>query len=370
MFFNIVADSAEDNADLAAQAVGVAHRTHNGVFDAIGVNSILPTPIKDLNDKLYDANENIVRETGRKTATLLRKFDGSNKHPLDEENQETETEPDDKPGARPSDRGPHPSRVDSRDHIYKPIDKPLGRHVDLRNGCPEVYNQGYMMSCTAHAVAAAFEFDVKNQHLPEFSPSRLFIWYNARAKSGHPGDTGRDVGSNLRDAIKSLDMKQHGVCSENDWSYELSKSDKKTHKFHAGAKAAKKPPIDPNHAHRHTAPSYKTFEEKGTKDALINCLNAGYPFVFGMKTYGLLNGNRIGPDGYGLRNPTAKEMKDEYRHSLLAVGYKAEDQTFIVRNSWGADWGENGYFYMPYHYLKHCYDFWTIRLVHSHPDNS
>lgn len=75
MFFNIVADSVEDNADLAAQAVGVAHRTQNGVLDAIGINGILPTPIKDLNDKVYDANENLVRETGRKTATLLRKFE-------------------------------------------------------------------------------------------------------------------------------------------------------------------------------------------------------------------------------------------------------------------------------------------------------
>lgn len=38
MFFNIVADSVEDNADLAAQAVGVAHRTQNGVLNATGIN--------------------------------------------------------------------------------------------------------------------------------------------------------------------------------------------------------------------------------------------------------------------------------------------------------------------------------------------
>ncbi|KAF3061038.1 hypothetical protein GL218_03861 [Daldinia childiae] len=361
MFFNTIADSVEDNADLAAQAVGVAHRTQNGVLDAIGINGILPTPIRDLNDKVYDANENLVRETGRKTATLLRKFDGSSKHPQDEEGMK----PDDRPGASPSNRGPHPSRPDSRDHLYMYTDKPLGPYVDLRSGCPEVYNQRHMMSCTAHAVAAAFEFDVMKQGLPPFSPSRLFIWYNARAKHG---DTGKDVGSNLRDAITSLNMKQHGVCSEDDWSYEVSESDKKTHIFHPGAKAATKPPIRREHAHQHTAPSYKTFE-KATVKVLKHCLNEGYPFVFGMKTYGLLHGNRIGPDGYGLKkDPDRKDMKEEHRHSLLAVGYKEEEKVFIIRNSWGADWGEDGYFYMPYHWLNHCYDFWTIRLVKYNPE--
>lgn len=63
-------------------------------------------------------------------------------------------------------------------------------------------------------------------------------------------------------------------------------------------------------------------------------------------------------------------MKDEHRHSLLAVGYNQAEKVFIVRNSWGAHWGEGGYFYMPYHYLKHCYEFWTMRLVHSPPETS
>ncbi len=41
-------------------------------------------------------------------------------------------------------------------------------------------------------------------------------------------------------------------------------------------------------------------------------------------------------------------------HAVVIVGwdddYEAQGQTgaFIVRNSWGADWGQNGYFYVPY----------------------
>ena len=53
-------------------------------------------------------------------------------------------------------------------------------------------------------------------------------------------------------------------------------------------------------------------------------------------------------------------------HAVLAVGYDDATQTFLVRNSWGADWGQAGYFTMPYAYLTTrglSSDFWTIRIV-------
>lgn len=35
-------------------------------------------------------------------------------------------------------------------------------------------------------------------------------------------------------------------------------------------------------------------------------------------------------------------------HSVLIVGYDDDDQCFIVKNSWGTSWGENGYFRIAY----------------------
>jgi len=63
---------------------------------------------------------------------------------------------------------------------------------------------------------------------------------------------------------------------------------------------------------------------------------------------------------------TARDKKnDKHAHSVMAAGYIQEQKVFIVRNSWGTCFGQHGYFYMPFAYLKYCYVFWTIRVVYS-----
>ena len=50
----------------------------------------------------------------------------------------------------------------------------------------------------------------------------------------------------------------------------------------------------------------------------------------------------------------------------MAVGYDDGKQWFLVRNSWGSQWGLKGYFTLPYAYLIQpvlASDLWTIRIV-------
>ena len=93
------------------------------------------------------------------------------------------------------------------------------KKVDLRNYCPQVYDQGHLGSCTANAISAAYEIDqIKQKEEDPFVPSRLFIYYNEREIEGH---TGEDSGAEIKDGIKSIH--NVGVCPESMWKYDINK---------------------------------------------------------------------------------------------------------------------------------------------------
>ena len=53
-------------------------------------------------------------------------------------------------------------------------------------------------------------------------------------------------------------------------------------------------------------------------------------------------------------------------HAVLCCGYDLPKRRFLVRNSWGKDWGLAGYFWMPFDYLldpKLSDDFWVLCSV-------
>jgi C1A family cysteine protease len=53
-------------------------------------------------------------------------------------------------------------------------------------------------------------------------------------------------------------------------------------------------------------------------------------------------------------------------HAVMAVGYDNATGLFKFRNSWRADVGEGGYFYMPFGYIINpdlASDFWVVNAV-------
>ena len=94
------------------------------------------------------------------------------------------------------------------------------------------------------------------------------------------------------------------------------------------------------------------------------CLAAGYPFVFGFSVYESFESAAVAKTGK-VPMPSAKE-KSLGGHAVLAVGYDDAGQSFIVMNSWSAQWGDQGYFHLPYAYIADdnlADDFWTVRVV-------
>lgn len=51
-----------------------------------------------------------------------------------------------------------------------------------------------------------------------------------------------------------------------------------------------------------------------------------------------------------------------YGHTVCLVGYNDEDGCFILRNSWGTDYGYNGYAFLPYEdFDNYVIESWTIK---------
>ena len=242
-----------------------------------------------------------------------------------------------------------PDLPDHRDLVYQaPLARlgPLPKKADLRGECPPVYNQGSLGSCTANAIAAALGFDqMKQQARGVFAPSRLFIYYNERVIEQSVDE---DAGAMIRDGIKSV--AKQGAPHETLWPYVIKQFRRKP------SKAAYKD------ARKHPAVLYQRVRQDIRQ--MRGCLAAGFPFVFGFTVYTSFESERVATTGH-VPLPARKE-KEIGGHAVMAVGYDNPRKRFIVRNSWGADWGLDGYFTMPYDYLLDenlSDDFWTIKLV-------
>jgi C1A family cysteine protease len=238
---------------------------------------------------------------------------------------------------------------DARDHLYAaPLSAltALPPSVDLRSHFPAPYDQGQLGSCTANAIAGAIQFErCKQMASPDFTPSRLFIYYNERVIEG---TVGTDAGAQIRDGIKSV--AKQGACKETTWPYTISKFTKKP-----SAAAYKE-------ASRYTATSYSRVAR--TPNQMKGCLASGFPFVYGFTVYESFESSAVAKSGIvPMPNHGEKVLGG---HAVLAVGYNDAQQRFLVRNSWGTAWGQKGYFTMPYAYLTDTNlsdDFWTIRLI-------
>ena len=236
-----------------------------------------------------------------------------------------------------------PDFPDHRDFLYQSIRRKkisLPKEVDLRINCSTVENQGALGSCTANALAGNLEFlDVK-QDPPYTDVSRLFIYYNERVLI-HTAN--QDSGAMLRDGIKTL--KKQGVCSEKSWPYVIDQFPKKpANNCYAEAKS-------------HRISSYHRILSHAER---ISCLAEGFPFVFGFTVYESFESQAVARPGVGPMSTEKERVMGG--HAVLAVGYNEKSKRFLVRNSWGAEWGIGGYFTISYAYLDTLADdFWTIR---------
>lgn len=227
--------------------------------------------------------------------------------------------------------------------------------VDLRHLCPPVVDQGQEGSCTAQAsVSGVYDFlqlkniRIVNPHvdpLSVFAPgSRQFVYYNERTDEN---TVQQDSGAELRDIIFALS--QYGVCPESMWPY--TNNDMTVKPSDDCYKSAANNKIKDN---------FRIVSLDQMKDCLAN----GYPFIMGIDVYDSFESEQVAQTGK-VPLPLPSESC-QGGHEITCVGFDDKNSWLICRNSWGADWGDKGYFYLPYSFVTNpnlAEDFWTYRLA-------
>jgi C1A family cysteine protease len=235
-------------------------------------------------------------------------------------------------------------KVDSRDLLFRETVTMLPPSIDLRGLNPPIYDQGQLGSCTANGIARLVEFDFMKQKLPIIMPSRLFIYYNERAMEG---TISQDSGANIRDGIKTINTL--GVCDERLWAYNI-------------AKFKQKPPAI-CYTDALLTKSIKYMVVTQDLNSIKSALVLGYPVVIGFEVKTSFESATVAKTG--IYTPKANE-KIIGGHCVVIVGYDDSTQRFIIANSWGIDWGQLGYFTMPYSEVLNTSissDFWVIETV-------
>lgn len=234
--------------------------------------------------------------------------------------------------------GLKPDPIDARDFKFKAIQQPVPvpEKVDLRKQLSKVEDQGTIGSCSANATAGCLEYLQIKDGLKFFDVSRLFIYYTTRELEGTVEE---DSGACLRDVIKAVAAK--GYCSEATWPY-------KTERF-----AIKPSETAFKEAESNLISSYHSLE--GITE-MFNCLAEGYPFIFGLPLYASFNSDWTRVTGK-VEMPNGNFIGN---HAMCCVGYDIKKKVFIVRNSWGEQWGDFGFCYIPFSYMEMAMSPWVI----------
>ena len=235
-------------------------------------------------------------------------------------------------------------KVDTRDHPYQLTNNTQSNVVDLRQYCSSIEDQGNLGSCTGNAIAGAIELLHKRQNRT-LDISRLFIYYYERK---FMGTVNYDSGAYIRDGIKACYT--YGAPTENLWPYNISKF-RITPKQEAIIDAAKR--------------KVTSYQRADNFNAVIDAITAGYPVIVGFNVYSSFDTNTVTRTGV-MPYPNASRERLLGGHAVLLVGYNKNNNTFIARNSWGTNWGDKGYFYMPFQVIQNTSmssDFWVIKSI-------
>jgi hypothetical protein len=211
-------------------------------------------------------------------------------------------------------------------------------------------------SCTGNSTATMV--DITSGWVPR---SALEPYWFGRVEIG---ETDRDEGAYIRDVIKHTAIE--GIGSETLWPFDVSKI------------TTKPSSLELLSASRHKV---KTYHRLQTRTDFLSCLTEGFPFVIGFACYDDFVTNDSYVDLYGILTLPSGSMQgghavcvigfdNDFRNTEwgkrgIAAGIDVPSSVYIVRNSWGPNWGYKGNFAVDARYFENSNladDAWTVRF--------
>ncbi len=221
-------------------------------------------------------------------------------------------------------------------------------HVDWREYCAPVDDQMGLPTSAAHACIGMVQYFERRASGRLLRPSRAFLDYNARRLQG----VGALGGATLRFTLKAL--VQFGVPPEAHWPYTAENLAREPSAFVYGV------------SHDSKAIRYVRLDSSdGTGDDTLltirRLLAAGFVCTLGFPVPDSISN---GPE---ISYPTLSDSVS-CGHAVTVVGYddtlriRSDKGALLVRNSLGRGWGEDGYGWLPYSYVRQrlAADAWTL----------
>lgn len=222
------------------------------------------------------------------------------------------------------------------------------KHIIEKSKFTPIKNQGSLGACTAFSGCAQLEYYVKKRTKHDVDLSELFLYLETRRNLGWEK---KDSGAYLRTTMKT--MASIGTCLEKEWPYDKTK-------FTENPPAFVYPRADDYKADSYFKADKKGYPRQQVMSRIKSLLNRDMPLICGFNCYSsVLNQARTQGE---LPFPSRRDSKSG-GHAVLLIGYddnkvitNSDDGskttgTFVFRNSWGKNWGDGGYGYLPYEYL-------------------